>query len=252
MLRLPVSDIAVDLRAPDGQDDLLLLDGAAEPVASGIALAGRLARTETGPIDAAALTVTDFELLLLTLRARRFGPLLCLGFACPSCSERVEVAFRIDDYLASVRPRRPSDVVADPDRPGWWRLGTAAFRLPTAGDQASVAGLADAGMRLADRCVDATARRARSRVMRAMEAMAPEVSRPIAGACPACAARVSASLHVTRVVIAELRRSASGVLDDVDAIARAYHWPKSAILAMPGPRRLAYAERLRGAAGLAA
>ena len=107
---------------------------------------------------------------------------------------------------------------------------------------------------LATRCLDASAQRAplRGRVLRAMAAMAPEVSRPIAGACPDCGVAVEAPLHVTRVVIAELRRETATVYDDVDLIARAYHWPEADILALPQERRRRYAERLRRAPALAA
>jgi hypothetical protein len=85
-----------------------------------------------------------------------------------------------------------------------------------------------------------------------MAAMAPEVSRPIAGVCPACDAAVQAPLHVARVVVAELRRMAGAVHDDVDLIARAYHWTEATILALPQDRRRAYAERIRRSAALAA
>lgn len=85
-----------------------------------------------------------------------------------------------------------------------------------------------------------------------MAAMAPEVSRPVAGTCPDCAAAVQAPLHVARVVLGELRRAAGAVHDDVDLIARTYHWPEAEILALPQDRRRAYAERIRRAPAQAA
>jgi hypothetical protein len=126
--------------------------------------------------------------------------------------------------------------------------------LPTAGDQAEVASQANPARHLEERCLDAMARRPplHGRVLRAMSAMAPEVSRPIAGVCPACDAAVQAPLHVARVVVAELRRMAGAVHDDVDLIARAYHWTEATILALPQDRRRAYAERIRRGAALAA
>jgi hypothetical protein len=159
------------------------------------------------------------------------------------------VSFRVADYVRGVRPRVVSGVAPDPARPGWFRLNEAGFRLPTAGDQAAVARLADPARQLAERCLDETARhrRHRARVERAMAAMAPEVSRPIAGDCPDCGAAVEAPLHVARVVIGELRRTTAAVHDDVDVIARAYHWPEATILALPHSRRRAYAEHIRRA-----
>jgi hypothetical protein len=254
MFRLPVSGAEVALRAPDGADDMLLQEATGGPIEIGLMLLSRLADAGDRDRDWAELTVTDFEYLLLRLRGARFGDRLSLGFACPDCHERVEVGFRIPDYLAAVRPSPFPRVAPDPERPGWFQLDGAAFRLPTIGDQAAVARLAHPARRLAEICLDETARRAphRARVERAMAAMAPEVSRPIAGTCPSCNAAVEAPLHVTRVVVAELRRAAGAVHDEVDLIARAYHWPEAEILALPQDRRRAYAERIRRAPAQAA
>jgi hypothetical protein len=247
MSRLPVSGAEVALRAPDGNDDMLLQEAGGGAVEVALALLPRLAAEADREREWAALTVTDFETLLLALRAARFGQKLALAFACPACRARVEVDLRIDDYLAGVRPRAVAGVAPDPQRAGWFRLDGAGFRLPTAGDQAAVGRLAQPARHLAERCLDATARapRQRARVERAMAAMAPEVSRPIAGECPACGTSVRAPLHVARVVVGELRRAAGAVHDEVDLIARAYHWPEATILALPQERRHAYAERIR-------
>ena len=161
MVRLPVSGNEVALRAPDGKDDILLQEASGGPVEVGIALLGRLG----GANDWAGLSVTDFEFLLLHLRAQRFGEYLSLGFACPECGERVEVGFRIADYLRSVQPRAVPSVTRDPDRVGWFRLGGAGFRLPTAGDQAAVASLANPVRHLEERCLDVMARQDRKSVV---------------------------------------------------------------------------------------
>jgi hypothetical protein len=81
-----------------------------------------------------------------------------------------------------------------------------------------------------------------------MAAMAPEVSRPLAGTCPACAAAVEAPLHVARLVVAEFTRESASLHDEVDLIARAYHWAEADILRLPRGRRQAYADRIRQAA----
>jgi hypothetical protein len=173
-----------------------------------------------------------------------------LGLACPHCQARVELTFAVVEYLRDVRPRAVPGVAADPQRPGWFRVDGAGFRLPTAGDQAAASRHAQPERFLATACLDeaARARGMRRRVERIMATIAPEVSRPISGACPACAAAVVAPLHVTTLVVAELRRAASAVHDEVDLIARAYHWPEATILALPQMRRRAYADRIRAAA----
>jgi hypothetical protein len=57
---------------------------------------------------------------------------------------------------------------------------------------------------------------------------------------------------VANLVIGELKRAAAAVHDEVDLIARAYHWPEPLILSLPQPRRRAYAERIRRVRLLAA
>ncbi len=200
------------------------------------------------PCDVANLVVTDFEILLLQLRASRLGSRMHLAFACPHCREMAEILLMIPDYVADIRPGTVPGVTPVPDRPGWFRLGGGEeYRLPTAGDLAAVADRAEPGRALAALCLDEAARqpRNRARVERAMSCMAPEVSRSVAGTCPACGAAVRAGFAVARVVMAEQKRAAAAVHDEVDLIARTYHWPQAEILALPRARRHAYAERIR-------
>jgi hypothetical protein len=108
----------------------------------------------------------------------------------------------------------------------------------------------DALRRLVERCIDAPnpPARLRGRIERAMAALAPEVSRELAGSCPECGETVEAMLHVTRLVVAEFLREAANLYDEVDLIARAYHWREAEILRLPRQRRRAYADRIRQAA----
>ena len=246
MVTLPVCGIQVPLREPDGVGEMLLHEASGGPVAAALSLVARL---YGDVIDAPGLAVTDFEILLLQLRAARLGQTMTLGFACPHCRALNEVSFRIDDYVADTNPRVVSGVAPHASLPGWFVLDGAGFRLPTAGDQAEAAGDARGGTRLAELCLDevARSRSRRRRVERAMEAMAPTLSREIAGQCAECHEPVRAQLAVIPLVVSELRRAAGAVYDEVDLIARAYHWPESLILALPQPRRRAYAERIRRA-----
>lgn len=259
MPRLPVSGREVRIRPPDGTEDLLLLESDGGVLATALALLARVAEpADGGNADWARLTITDFELLVAALRATVLGQTIACAFDCPrpGCGERGEVRFRLADYVASVRPGAATGVSECAERPGWFRLddAPAAFRLPTAADQQAVLDGADAARRLAARCLDPPDMVAplRTRAERAMAAMAPEVSRPLRGQCPACEAPVRAGLHLPSLVVAELRRAASGLHDEVHLLAAAYHWQEAAILALPRARRWAYAEharqRLAGAA----
>jgi hypothetical protein len=245
MVRLPVSGLEIALRKPDGLDDMLVRETLGSPIEVGLALVERLAG---GPDrDWTSLVITDFEFLLLSVRAARFGQQLSLAFACPHCRELAEVRFRVSDFLESIKPRAVPGVAPNPDRPGWFCLDGLAFRLPTVGDLIAVAVLGRPATRLVALCMDETAQQRgyRARVERAMAAMAPELSRPISDACPSCGAAVQASLSVTRIVVSEMRRAAADLHDEVDLLARAYHWSQADILSLPQDRRHAYAERVR-------
>ena len=242
----------VVLRSLDGSDEMLLAEFPGPAVGAAIALIDRLAG---GAIEAASLPVGEFERLLLRLYVDRFGNDMLLGFACRACRGIAEVAFRVSDLVAAARPRRDAGVAADAERAGWFRIGEAAageasFRLPTAGDQAAAAAAPDPYRHVCDACLDAVAKTPpwRARVEHAMAIMAPLLSRTVSGRCPSCGAEVRAWLSISEIVIAELKRAAGRVHDDVDLIARAYHWPEPHILALPEPRRRAYAERIRKAA----
>lgn len=250
MYRLPVSGTQVTIRPPVGEDELLLHEARGSAIAVALSLLGRVARPASGEhADWALLTVTDFECLVAALRLHVLGPALHCGFACPQpvCGERVELDIPIAAYLAPVRPVRPRDVMPVEGRPGWFRLGDAAFRLPTAGDQEATQDRQGGARLLAQSCIEPSGLHPplRGRIERAMAAMAPEVSRPVAGHCPACGSAVQAGLHLPSLVVAELRRAAAWVIDDVHLLASAYGWTETIILALPGHRRQDYARRIR-------
>jgi hypothetical protein len=251
MFRLPVSGWEVVVRPPNGTDDLVILETEGNAVASALTLLARVARrADADGADWPALCVTDFEVLLAILRQAVLGPAMTCAFDCPrpACRERVGVGFSLADYVAAARPRRPHDVI-DSDRPHWFRVRDAAvsFRLPTAADQSAVLGRSDAAQLLAERCLDPADMSGppRARAERAMAVMAPEISRPVVGRCPACDATVRAGLHLPSLVMTELRRAAEGLHEDVHVLASAYHWQEEAILALPRRRRQDYAMRAR-------
>jgi hypothetical protein len=251
MFRLPVSGWEVVVRPPNGTDDLVILEMEGNAIARSLTLLARVARRpDAEGADWPTLCVTDFEMLLAMLRQTVLGPAVTCAFDCPGpdCRERVEVGFNLTDYVGAVRPRRTHDVIVS-TRPHWFCLTDAvgSFRLPTAADQSAMLGRSDAAQRLAERCLDPAdmSGSARVRAERAMAAMAPEISRPVVGRCPACGATVRAGLHLPSLVMAELQRAAEGLHEDVHVLASAYHWHEEVILALPRKRRQDYAMRAR-------
>src|SRR5713226_8234334 len=112
MLRLPVSGLRVDVLAPTGQEDLMLLEASDLDLVLALAVLGRLVQPVNGALNLTALVVTDYEALLLGVHCAAFGNLVKADVRCQTkeCGSRTEVSFEIEDYLAHNRPRRPRGV----------------------------------------------------------------------------------------------------------------------------------------------
>jgi hypothetical protein len=263
-MQLPVSGLDVRFRAPDGNDDLAILEAAGGAVERALAVLSRLARVD-GQANGAlpisdgdafwrALTITDFETACLGLRRFLFGDTVSCVFRDDShgCGERMELQFSITAFLEEAKPGTPRGVRRSEEDAQWfWLAGSAEsavrFRLPSVEDQLQVLGKPQAASMLARRCIDdgRSGARALARAERAMEALAPLVSRHLAGICPGCGEQVTVPLNVSRLLMDELQISAAGVYDEIHVIAATYHWDEATILGMPRRRRGAYAETIR-------
>lgn len=245
MIRLPVSGTEVLLRAPDGADDIALLEGEAAILPGALGLLDRLARrADGGALEGAMLPVTDFEILLLRLREMLLGGQIASFVNCSRCGERAELSFRIADYLAGIHAVPD---VPPPDAEGWHAEGSEKFRPPRVADLLAVANERHPGAALRALCAPVKVGSARARIARAVARLAPEVSGEVGGACPDCGTALSVWFDVKTYVMTELRRLAGGVYAEVHLLARAYGWAEAAILALPGDRRRRYAALVRDA-----
>jgi len=265
-VRLPVSGREVQLRQPTGADDLVLLEARASDTELALVLVERLVRASDGaPLDGGALSVCDLEVLVLRLREALVGERIWADVVCrgEECGQRIDLSFRITEYLAHriaragvarVRGWR----VSSADDPGWFCVVPAAeappskpppaqFRLITARDQLIAARQANGAQILAERCIRPAGlppRQTRA-VEAAMETMAPSLSGELAGICPKCSARVSAYFDVRHFCLRELRERAAFVYEDIDVLARQYHWSEREIVALSQTRRVSYAALAR-------
>lgn len=256
---LPVSGMGVRLRPTTGAEEILLADPTVDDAVLALALVEKLAWSET-QVDWVQLTVTDIDTLIMRLRQVAVGPRVSASLTCsvPGCGSRVEFSFLIDAYLDHQRPaslpqhRRGWSVANCAAEPGWYQLqgprDTAArFRLPVLADQMAVAGVADAHLALATRCIKAaeSSARLRARVEAVMATLAPPLAGLLHGRCPDCGSQIAAHFEARAFCLKELRDRARFIYDDIDALAERYHWSERAILALPQARRANYAERAR-------
>jgi hypothetical protein len=264
MDELPISKIRVTVRPPLGADELLLLERGGQGKRAALLLIARLASVPEGEsYNWGNLTVMDFQALLLLLRRVAFGEMVRSQTACDAggCGARVEICFRISDYLAHQNPRRPADVELA-EEPGWFLIKTlgATFRLPTVADviaagegAAPITALNPSAreiltLRLMKPSnLPATAIR---RVEAAMAVMAPDFRGKLHGTCPDCGRKILVYFDVEQFVLREFRDQAAFIYQDVHLLASRYQWAEHTILELPRNRRILYAEMLKQEGGL--
>lgn len=97
---------------------------------------------------------------------------------------------------------------------------------------------------LAGRCVRPTnlPARIRRRAEAVIERLAPCLSCEMRGTCPNCGAPVSTYFDARGFCLKEFRNRATFIYQDIDALARHYHWSEPETLRLPHARRSAYAE----------
>ena len=256
MLGLPVSGLRVDVLAPTGQEDLMLLEASDLDLVLALALLGRLVQPVNGELNLTALVVTDYEALLLGLHRAAFGSLVKADIHCKKeeCDSRTEVSFEIEDYLDHNRPRRPRGVTTVSEKSGWFQMNNGAislqYRLATTADLVAVIGDPHPEREVMRRCVDGPMPEgpARGRLERAMEAQAPSLSSQLQCSCSGCGIPLHFFFDVQAFVLQELRDQAPFLYEDTHLLALHYHWPEAQILGMPRHRRMQYVEMLRGQA----
>lgn len=253
MLRfcLPVSRTETVFREPTGAEDVFLHE--AQRADAGLALwavssLGRRPDGETMGWD--ALSISDLDAALLAVRRMLLGDRVQATVRC-ACNERIDIEFRVDEYLTHHAPRTPPRVASAGDE-GWWRLdgGEGAFRLPTAADQLAISVHPEPLLELERRCFRPAnlSKIVRRKMEAAMEALAPNLCGVLEGLCPRCKARVQVGFDPQRYVVEELRQRAAFVFEEVHLLASAYGWHERDILAMPQSRRVRYANLIQESA----
>lgn len=178
------------------------------------------------------------------------GPLLDAVASCPSCLAVVEFALDADELRALADDAAATGgFSAD----GGHRVD---WRVPTAADLAAVADETDPAAALLARCARATLDGAPIEVTELSAGLVERIEEELAAAdplaevsvglvCPDCGSAFDADLDPAAFVWTEVETGARRVLIEIDALARAYGWTESEVLALPEARRRAYLEIVR-------
>jgi hypothetical protein len=210
------------------------------------------------PLDTLAdLSVGRRDGRLLELHARIFGPRLVGLAECPTCGLRVELVLD----AADLRGQAADDETSSREVFTFEAKGCSfQFRLPTSRDLAAIAEFAgdneQAAQLLLSRCVlaadvgglrakpDDVPEEAIQALIAQMAETDPRADLQIALGCPGCGGIWQAGFDIGSFFWAELQNKAIGMLREVHALASAYGWSESAVLALSPRRRRLYREMI--------
>lgn len=189
---------------------------------------------------------------LLRLYQATFGDPIDGRATCPECAEALELSLGCGDLLDAGASNRLAGAELNV-REGDYHV---AFRLPDSTDLAAIAHLDDvdeARSVILERCVISIAGPDGATPRSLPEPVVSEIAASMAVAdphaefvidliCPACNAGWEASFDIASAVWVHVSTHARRLLLEVDALARAYGWRESEILALSPTRRATYLE----------
>ncbi|MEY2500002.1 MAG: hypothetical protein QOI07_336 [Verrucomicrobiota bacterium] len=196
------------------------------------------------------LSVGERDAKLLALREGMFGRQLSGLTNCPACVEQLE--FEIEAAALNLDVRTPGGPIT---------LSQSEYaidlRLPMSGDLVALdpaLGLEGNRRWLLDRCVLRARRNdleiecselpddVQSSVARRLAEADPQADLHLALTCPKCQHSWRTAFDIVSFLWAEIENSAGKLLREVHALAAAYGWPESEVLALTASRRKAYLE----------
>lgn len=251
-----------------GEDEAALLDTASHllPAAKATWLLARLLEGigDLSPVDAShvrRLTVGDRDRLLFGLCAHTFSPQMDLVARCPfeECGELSELTVALDALIGNT-PATPAAEHFETRITLYDAAFTLRFRLPTGQDQEQACSLlrtlepARVEEELIRACVlelkDGNGERVDTE--NKIAAIRPHLEAAWAGLdpaadcfaqveCPACTRQYSAVVDALSLFMTGLENRGN-IFQQVDRLARAYHWSERELLALSFQRRQRYLE----------
>ncbi len=193
---------------------------------------------------ALALTIQVRTLLLLGISELSVADPVEAHLAC-SCGETAVIELGMEELARFAADRRRNELVA--------RAGDAAvtLRLPTGRDQlrwTALDGEPDLARRvLADLVVEGELT---DELIVAADALLsdvdPLIELELETTCPACDKQLARHVDLERIALTRLRNARRVLLEQVHALASAYHWTEAAIAQLPPWRRAEYAALVAG------
>lgn len=183
-------------------------------------------------------------LLAVTIATRGDRWVLTATCADPECGAPMDLPLSFEAFR---RDADPAEVTCE--LPGG---DSIAITVPTGADQLAwlAAGDDDAGAILgrlvAHRTGAAVPADWLAPIESALERADPLTTLEIETACPECGAETSVPLDLEARCLALLAAEQPRLLDDIHALAIAYHWSEAEIMAIPPARRRAYLARIDG------
>lgn len=190
------------------------------------------------------LSLGQRDRLLLAVRQRNFGDQLDAHTVCAACRERVEFSLSCSALLADTSAAEPPIRQVTLDGAAFELRCPNSLDLAEAACRTSVEAVEEV---LLARCVshdDAVALTPprRAAIAAALSALDPAAEVMLDLSCPACGHHWQALLDINQVLWMEIAARARRLLQEVDVLARVYHWNEGEILSLSENRRAVYLE----------
>lgn len=199
-----------------------------------------VAAPDAEPGALAALSLGERDARLLALRERTFGQRLDAVVNCEQCDAVLEISVTVDALRVAPPDVEPRVVFDDRE---------LALRRLDSRDLAAVAAIADAASArdaLIARGVvgeaGALSESEQAALARRLGELDPQADLVFDLTCSECAHRFSVPFDIAGFLWGEVSVEARRLLQEVAALARAFHWSEAEILAMSQKRRRTYLE----------
>ena len=203
------------------------------------------------------LSVSDRDVAVAQLQAHYFGPQIESRALCQHCCGMFEFGFSLPDLVASVLKRADEERrelgIAPSAAEGCFERGELRFRVPTLSDEQALLGLAPEahGAELRRRCLalngasadlSPTSDVAEEELQRSVDVVSPLISAPLELCCALCGVVQDVEFDVVAFFLLSLLRERPLLIREIHAVATAYRWHCSDILALPRSQRRAHVE----------